>query len=215
MPPCTSLLPALLGLAAVPEPGPPETPTGPPDATIDLETYEGVALVQGQWRYSDTRIIEAEFKRPDGTMGPTYSYEPQAGGADFDDSAWEVLDPTTLRKGRSTGLICFNWYRIRVTIPEKVGDLDPTGSTVVFDTNVDDYGEIWVDGKLPRRLGQSGGSVIAGFNAPNRLVIGRDVTPGQQITLAVFGINGPISALPANRIFLRHARLAFYRRPES
>ena len=50
-----------------------------------------------------------------------------------------------------------------------------------------------------------------GWNAKNRLVIGRDVKPGQQIQLAVFGINGPISKSPTNFIFLHYARLEFHR----
>jgi gluconolactonase len=74
---------------------------------------------------------------------------------------------------------------------------------VVFETTVDDYGEIWVDGKLPRVVGQSGGTVAAGFNIPNRLVIGRNVKPGQKIQLAVFAINAPVSASPGNFLFLR------------
>jgi gluconolactonase len=201
-------------LAALPAgaQAPGETPIGKPEATIDLGTREGVALVQGQWRYSDTKIVEVDYKRPDGSTGKTYSYEPKAGKPGFDDSAWEVLDPTTLGKPRSTGLLCFNWYRIQVTIPEKIGDFDSTGTTAVFDTIVDDYGEVWVDGRLPRRLGQLGGSVVGGFNAPNRLVVGRDVKPGQKITIAVFGINSPISDTPGNYIFLRYARLEFYRK---
>jgi gluconolactonase len=80
----------------------------------------------------------------------------------------------------------------------------------VFEIVVDDYAEVWVDGKLPRELGQCGGNVVKGFNAPNRLVIGRDVKPGQQIQLAIFAINGPISATPANFIYIRYAKLEFY-----
>jgi len=49
-----------------------------------------------------------------------------------------------------------------------------------------------------------------GWNAKNRLVIGRDVKPGQAIQLAVFGINGPISSVPTNFIWMRTARLDFY-----
>jgi len=56
-----------------------------------------------------------------------------------------------------------------------------------------------------------GGSVISGWNAPNRLVVGRDVKPGQKIQLAVFGINGPLSNPPTNFIWMRFARLDFYR----
>jgi len=35
---------------------------GQPAATINLATDEGVALVKGQWRYSDTKIIRSRFQ---------------------------------------------------------------------------------------------------------------------------------------------------------
>jgi gluconolactonase len=53
--------------------------------------------------------------------------------------------------------------------------------------------------------------VVKGWNATNRLVIGRDVRAGQTIQLAVFGINGPLSNPPTNYIWMRFARLLFYR----
>lgn len=192
-------------------------PTGAPEAVIDLATNEGTALVKGAWRYSDTRITEVDFKAPGPDQQPTgrpirtYDYEPKAGVADFDDSQWEMIAPTSLSDRRATGRICFNWYRIRLTIPEQVGGFATSGATVVFQTALDDYAEIWVNGELSRYLGQMGGSVISGWNAPNRLVIGRDVQPGQQIQLAVFGINGPLSNPPTNFIWVREARLEFYR----
>jgi gluconolactonase len=193
-----------------------DAPAGKPEAVIDLATEEGVRLVKGQWRYSDTKIVEVDFrgpgpdKQPTGAPIRTYDFTPHAGGADFDDSRWEAIAPTTLDTRRSTGRLCFNWYRIAVTIPDRVGNFDPTGATVVFETSVDDYAEIWVDGELTRGLGQSGGSVVSGWNAPNRLVVGRNVKPGQKIQLAVFGINGPLSNPPTNFIFMRFARLEFH-----
>jgi len=195
----------------------PEAPAGAPAATIDLATPEGVRLAQGQWRYSNTRIIEVDFRgpgpdgQPTGAPIKTYDYTPHAGGADFNDSQWELIDPTALPQRRSTGRLCFNWYRIRVTIPERIGSFDPTGSTAVFETSLDDYAEIWVDGELSRGLGQMGGSVVAGWNAPNRLVVGRGVRPGQKIQLAIFGINGPLSNPPTNFIWMRYAKVDFYR----
>jgi gluconolactonase len=195
----------------------PGVPTGKPEAMIDLATDEGARMVNGVWRYSDTRILETDFngpgpdQQPTGRPVKTYDYEPKAGPAEFDDSAWAVIRPTSLSERRSTGRICFNWYRIRLTIPERVGAFETNGSTVVFQTALDDYAEVWVDGELSRHLGQMGGSVVSGWNAPNRLVIGRDVKPGQQIQLAVFGINGPISNPPTNFIWVREARLEFYR----
>lgn len=211
---------ALAALCLVPAPTRGQTngdaPAGNPVAVVDLATAEGAALVRGTWRYSDARIVEIESRgpgpdlRPSGAPIRTRDIEPKAGAADFDDSAWERIDPTTLQARRCTGRLCFNWYRIDVTIPELVGRLDPTGSTVVFEIVVDDYAEIWVDGQLPVVLGQTGAQFVKGFNAPNRVVIGRDVRPGQRIQLAVFGMNAPVSRPPENFIWIRSATLDFY-----
>ena len=67
----------------------------------------------------------------------------------------------------------------RVTLPERIGDVDLTGATVVFEVVVDDYAEVWVNGELPHALGDTGGPVVGGFNAPNRVVITRDARPGR------------------------------------
>ena len=194
-----------------------DAPTGKPDAVIDLATKEGVDLVKGQWCYSDTKIIQVDFKaagpdkQPTGKPIKTYDFTPHAGGVDFDDSKWEKIDATTLDARRSTGRLCFNWYRINITIPPRVNDVDLAGTTAVFETSIDDYAEIWVDGEMSRALGQSGGSVVKGWNAPNRLIINRSVQPGQKIQLAIFGINGPLSNPPTNYIYMREAKLEFYK----
>jgi gluconolactonase len=111
---------------------------------------------------------------------------------------------------RGTGKVCFNWYRIDVTIPERVGKFDTAGSTVAFEVIVDDYAEVWVNGKMPRVVGQAGGTVVSGFNSPNRIILGQGVSPGQRFQIAVFGINAPLSASPNNYIWLRTATLDFY-----
>lgn len=164
---------------------------------IDLRTAEGVKAVKGEWRYHDVKLVEADGKGPDGKPNKTYSIEPKAGAADYKDDGWEVLDPKTLGKPRAGGQVCFCWYRLKVTLPEGV-----KGKTVRFATTVDDYGEVWIDGQLPRKVGDSGGPVVAGFNAPNVVEL-KDPKPGKTYQLAVFGINGPISATPGNWIFLR------------
>jgi gluconolactonase len=193
-----------------------DLPSGSPRASVDLTTTDGVKTVKGQWRYSDTRIVETGFRRsgpdnqPTGDPVTTYDYEPHAGVADFDDSGWEQVAAEDLVKRRGNGKLSFNWYRIKVTVPETVNGVSVAGTTVVFQTALDDYAEIWVNGEITRFVGQHGGSVVSGWNAANRLVIGRDVKPGQQIQLAVFGINGPISNSPTNFIWVREARLEFY-----
>ncbi len=194
-----------------------EVPNGKPEASIDLSTAEGAKLVNGQWKYSDTKLVEVEFRsvgadnQPSGSPVKTYDYIPKAGPADFDDSSWEIVPATDLQKRRGNGRISFNWYRFNLTIPERVNGYTTAGSTVVFQTALDDYAEVWVNGEISRYLGQKGGSVVAGWNAPNRLIVGRDVKPGQKIQLAIFGINGPISNPPTNFIWVREAKLDFYK----
>src|SRR5205823_11576393 len=177
-------------------PGPPELLPGRPDAIVDLQTDAGVELVGGTWRYSDCRVEEIDFVElgsPEDPLGPgtvpnrTYDVVPHAEGVDFDDSAWRVLAPGETMLRLANGRVCFNWYRIAVTVPERVGDFDPTGSTVVFETIVDDYAEVWVNGALPHALGDNGGAVVGGFNAPNRVVLTRDAKPGERFVIAVFG----------------------------
>jgi gluconolactonase len=58
--------------------------------------------------------------------------------------------------------------------------------------------------------GQSGGQIVRGWNAPNRVVLTREARPGQKFQLAVFGINGPISSTPATFIWVKSATLDFH-----
>ena len=193
---------------------------GKPLAGIDLGTDEGVRLFQGQWRYSDANIVDTEFfapgidGQPTGMMIKAKDISPRAGVKDFDDSGWESFSGPDIMKRRTAGRLAFNWYRLSLTVPEQIGDVAASGKTLVFETSVDDYAEIWVDGELARAAGQIGGSVISGWNAANRVVIGRNVTPGQKIQVAIFGINGPLSSPPTNFIWLHYAKLDIYDGPQ-
>jgi gluconolactonase len=190
---------------------------GRPDAVIDLRTKEGADLVRGQWRYADARVSEVDSNgpgpdlRPSGPSVKTLDVMPKGGGSDIDDSGWQQIAATSLEARRTNGRLTFNWYRINVTIPARIGGFDTTGGTIIFEVVVDDYAEVWVDGKLPRPLGQTGGALVRGFNAPNRVVLTRNARPNQQIQLAVFGANGPLSDPPSNFIWIRSATLDFYK----
>ena len=47
---------------------------------------------------------------------------------------------------------------------------------------------------------------------PHRLVLGDNIVrPGERYEIAVFAINGPISAAPANFLWFREAKVEFYR----
>ena len=192
-------------------------PYGRPDATIDLRTKAGAQLVKGDWRYSDVMIIEVDANgpgpdlKPSGSPVKTYDYMPHAGAADFSDSQWPVIDPATLDARRGNGKVSFNWYRINVTLPEKVANFAVAGSSVSFEIVIDDYAEIWVNGSLSTVLGQSGGTVVKGWNAPNKVILTHNAQPGQKFQIAVFGFNGPISRSPDNFIWVKSATLDFYK----
>jgi gluconolactonase len=194
-----------------------------PDAIIDLKTKEGVDYVKGEWRYSDAQIIDKDFNAPGtspedklalyptGKAIRTHDIFPKAGAKDFDDSQWERLDPTSLEMRKGTGLLSFSWYRITVTLPEKLANFSVEGSTVVFEIVMDDYAEIVVDGQLQKYTGHAGGNVARGWNARNRVILSNHAKPGQKIQIAIMGINGPIADLPENYIWVRSATLDFYK----
>lgn len=193
-----------------------DVPVVKPDALVDLATEEGANLINAQWRYSNAEILEVEFRNPgsdlkaSGTPNKTNDIYPKAGELTFDDSKWEVISAPSLYQRRATGRLSFNWYRINITIPEKVADFNTLSSTIVFELVLDDYSEIWVNGKLPLVLGQAGGQLVKGYNTPNRVLLTENAKPGEKIQLAIFGANGPLSNPAENFIWIRSAVLEFY-----
>ena len=104
---------------------------GTPLASVDLMSAREAALVQATWRYSDARVTATRFLAPGANGQPgtqandTQIVEPSAGRAEFDDSAWPVIATESLGERRGTGRVSFNWYRIELTVPERIGGFDP------------------------------------------------------------------------------------------
>ncbi len=119
--------------------------------------------------------------------------------ADYDDSGWETTD--NVRDLVSKGFT-FGWWRITVEIPEEVDGMPVAGSSVYIETNVDNYGEVWIDGDIDLVTG-----VVVGFNAQQRVPV-PNATPGSKHVIAILAANGPF-ALPRGVIFLRYVTLAF------
>lgn len=190
---------------------------GNPVAIVDLRTAAGAALVGAAWRYADARVVEVDHRgpgpdlRPSGPPVRTLDIEPKAGAAGFDDAAWPRIPAESLEARRGNGRLSFGWYRTTVTIPATLGRLDAAGLVAVFEVVVDDYAEVWVNGELPRPLGQAGGPLVKGFNAPNRVILSRHAKPGERFEIAVFAMNGPVSSPPGNFLWIRSATLDFYR----
>ena len=207
-----TLLIAPIVVAQAPVPRPVIPPALPPVHVVDMMTAQGAAELKAQWRTMEAKIVERE--PIDGALpGYTTAYDisPHAGEAGFDDSHWPAIEAEELASRRSGGHVAFIWYRVDLTIPERLGDFETAGTTAVLTVLVDDYAEVWVDGQLPRQAGYSSPATIQGFNIPNRVMLSDAVGPGDTFQIAVFGINGPISVAPANTVWFREAKLEFFR----
>jgi hypothetical protein len=208
--PTTSLPPATPPLLA---PQPPLAPLTPPAHVVDLMTAEGSATFGARWRATEAKIVECPAladSRPE--YKTTYDIEPHAEIVGFDDTAWEQVDPTDLGGRRGGGVVSFFWFRATLTIPPEAAGFATAGAKAVLRVNIDDYAEIWVNGELPRAAGRPSPACIQGFNMPNRLVLGDNIVqPGDKFEIAVFAINGPLSAAPANFLWFREAKVEFYR----
>ena len=166
-----------------------------PRATLDLQSADDLRLVNGVWRFAQG-LVPGE---PNEGLVARISGSP-ARLADYDDSDWETTD--NIGEWRSDGLT-FIWYRIKITIPETVDGRKVQGTRCLIETCIDDYGEIWIDGECDRQAG-----AVRGFNVPQRVVVSADPQPGDQHTIALLAINGPLAA-PGGAVFVRYATLAF------
>jgi len=197
-------------------PGPTELLPLLPDAIVDLQTEAGAARVGVTWRWSDTRVVTVRDVAVGADLGPsgppvrTLDILPHAQSPAYDDSDWEVLAAADTYRRLGGGRVSFLWYRFAITLPAAVDGVPVQGCTAVLEMTVDDYAEVWVDGELPRALGDVGGGVVAGFNAPSRVVLTRAAHAGQQFSVAVFAFNGPVSASPRNYVWVRTATLSLF-----
>lgn len=166
-----------------------------PRITLDLNQADDLKQVKGQWRLGPG-LVPGE---PNEGLKEQLLNSP-ARLPDYDDSRWEIC--TNVRKSLSTGFT-FAWYRIAIEIPTQVNGVAVADSRLFFETNVDNYGELWIDGKIDRTAG-----VIAGINAQQRVEVSPKAVPGAKHVIACLVANGPL-AEPRGGIFMRYATLAF------
>ena len=165
-----------------------------PRFVLDLNEAADQQKVGGQWKVA-TGLVPGE---PNEGLTARLLASP-ARLADYDDSSWEVC--ANVRQSLSEGFT-FAWYRIGLQLPASLNGTAVTGYRVYFETNFDNYGEIWVNGEIDRTTG-----VIVGINAQQRVEVSNSATPGEKIVIACLVLNGPL-AQPRGGIFLRYANLA-------
>lgn len=182
-----------------------------PDHILDLRSPPGAALVSARWSYLPASIVESAFHAP-GSTAPvaTHDISPRIDSPEFLSLPWESISPDALETRRSGGKFAFGWYRVDVVIPPTIDSRPVDGMEIAFDITVDDYAEIWVDGTQAQVLGQRGGGVVGGWNAPQRVILDRDALPGRAHQVAIFAANAPLSRPPENYVWIRSATLSFY-----
>ena len=166
-----------------------------PRVALDLNTDADRQKVKGQWRLAEG-LVPGEPN--EGLTARMLASPPRL--AEFDDSSWRICP--NVRESLSEGFT-FAWYRIAVEFPETVDGVPVAGSRVFFETNIDNYGEVWIDGQIDRATG-----VIVGINATQRVEITNSAAPGEKHVIAVLVLNGPL-AEPRGGIWMRFATLAF------
>jgi gluconolactonase len=193
-----------------------------PAAVVDLRTNEGASLLKAKWYTQPGKVKSQSFKSPGpsatdamllyptGISVETHSLSPQLGDKEFDDSFMEV-SPAALESRKGNGLFSFVWYKVELTFPPIIGKFNTSGTTAVFEIVMDDYSEVWVNGKQMQAFGQSGNGSISGYNTRNRVILTNNAQPGQKFSIAILGINGPIGKTPENYIWVRNAVIDFYK----
>lgn len=193
-----------------------------PQSIADLKTVEGAALVNAKWYVQPAFIQDANFKEPGaspadplklyptGMQIKTHTIRPQIGDKDFD-ANFKEIKPVGLEMREGMGLVSFVWFKTDITIPTVIGKFNTAGCTAVFEIVVDDYSEIWVNGKQETVFGESGNGVIAGYNTRNRVILSNNARPGDKFSIVILGINGPLGNIPDNYIWIRNAVVDFYK----
>ena len=166
-----------------------------PRVALDLNSAEDRAKVKGQWKVA-MGLVPGEAN--EGLTAQMLASPARL--ADYDDSGWDVCN--NVRESMSVGFT-FAWYRITVELPERVDGMEVSGSRLFFETNIDNYGEMWIDGEIDRATG-----VITGINSQQRVEIPGGAEPGAKHVIACLVLNGPL-AEPRGGIFMRYATLAF------
>jgi hypothetical protein len=166
-----------------------------PRLALDLNKAEDRQKINAAWRVAPGLVPGEPNEGLKAQLLATPARLP-----DYDDSAWEVC--WNIRQSLSVGFT-FAWYRIAVVLPEQLDGVSLAGSRVWFETNSDNYGEIWINGQIDRSTG-----VIVGINASQRVEVSNSAVPGTRYVIACLVANGPL-AEPRGGIFLRYATLAF------
>jgi len=108
---------------------PADPPAGRPDVIVDLASKEGAALVGASWRYRDVTLVNVAARaagpdlRPSGAPIRALDVSPSATDVFAREAGFERIAPDALEQRRGNGKVSFGWYRVDVTLPERIGSV--------------------------------------------------------------------------------------------
>jgi len=196
---------------------------GKTDAIVDLKSNAGQLIVNAQWQSLSAEIIPAKFKAagpsdqdklllyPTGKEINTNNIYPKYGTPEFINAKWENVAATDLETRRGNGLQSHVWYKLKVTIPEKIGNVSAEGTRIIFEIVADDYSEVFIKGKLNKSFGARNNGVIGGWNARQRVWLTDNARVGESFDLTILVTNGPVADIPDNYVWIRSATLDVYK----
>jgi alpha-mannosidase len=109
-----------------------------------------------------------KFHQPDSTGGEAI---------DTDDTTWQTVAPGFTWTGENTKV----WFRTRYVVPPTLNGISTAGASIRFEAGMDDDAEIYIDGRFVDRFHWDDGHTLLTEHA----------RPGQTITIALRGLNGP------------------------
>ncbi len=196
---------------------------GKTDAIIDLKTNAGQSIVNAQWQSLSAEIMPAKFRAagssdqdklflyPTGKEINSYNIYPKYGTPEFINAKWENVAATDLETRRGNGLQSHVWYKLKVTIPEKIGNVSAEGTRIIFEIVADDYSEVFINGKLNKSFGARNNGVIGGWNARQRVWLTDKARIGESFDISILVTNGPVADIPDNYVWIRSATLDVYK----
>ncbi len=85
----------------------------------------------------------------------------EASQSGFNDSDWEVRKSGDIWRGEMQ----HGWYRKEITLPKEIDGFKVEGRPIRLIANINDKGEIWIDGKLHQKFREGDGTVIISNSA--------------------------------------------------
>ncbi len=174
---------------------------GPQNATVNLLDPPSATPLKIHWAYIPAKI--KNFENP-----PFYEIVPNNEQLFKDETKLTAFSPQQVNTVSKSPL---SWYAISLTLPNQIDNLEVQNLLIVLNLEVDDFAEIWVNGKQAIKPGHQ---IFSGCSLTNRVVIANQAKAGDILQIAIFAVKGPLSKPdPSEGPKIHTATLELYKIP--